>query len=168
MRKTWKNLLVFLVLIIGMACSPVPQSKSADFSLYYYWNIGALPPEEHYEIELEINPDRSAIVTIQVGYAEFGAQRTSFDFVVSEEQWNAFYQWLVEKEILTHEWTNPGYALMGANETRVKIQVSGTTYEIPSQSNLSQEDRDLFTRIQNEIESLIPTDIWEKIEILTP
>lgn len=168
MRKNYMNLTVFLVLIFGMACSSLPQTKSTDFSLYYYWNVGALPPEEHYEIELEVNPDRMAIVTVQVGYAEFGAQQTAFDFIVPEERWVAFYQWLVENGVLNHDWTNPGYALMGANETLVKIQVNGSTYEIPSQSKLSPEDRELFTRVQHEIESLIPSEIWEKINTITP
>lgn len=168
MRKIYMNLPVFLMLGFGMACSSLPQTKSADFSLYYYWNVGALPPEEHYEIELEINPDRMAIVTVQVGYEESGAQQTVFDFVVPEEQWDAFYQWLVENGILNHDWKNPGYALMGANETHVKIQANGSTYEIPRQSNLSQEDRELFARVQNEIESLIPSEIWEKVKTITP
>ena len=168
MRKIWINIPIFFILLSGMACGSLPQTKSEDFSLYYYWNIGALPPEEHYEIELEINPDRSAIATVQVGYAEFGAQRTSFEFVVPEAQWNSFYQWLVENEILEHDWSHPGYALLGANETLVKFQVNGSAYEIPSQSNLSPEDRELFTRVQNEIESLIPVEIWEKIETLAP
>jgi hypothetical protein len=168
MRKIWINLPFFFILLSGMACGSLPQTKTADFSLYYYWNVGALPPEEHYEIELEINPDRSATTTVQVGYAEFGAQRTSFEFVIPEEQWNSFYQWLVENEILEHDWSHPGYALLGANETAVKFQVNGSTYEIPSQSHLSAEDRDLFARVQNEIERLIPAEIWEKIEITTP
>lgn len=168
MYKINKVLLIFLFLIFLMACTPLQQVKSSDFSLYYYWNIGALPPEEHYEIELEINPDRTATVTLQTGYEDYGAQRTSFDFTVPEEQWDVFYQWLVENEILNHDWSNPGYAMLGANETQVKIQANGSTYEIPSQSNLSQEDRDLFIRVQNEIEGLIPIEIWDKINALKP
>ncbi|HAF62619.1 MAG TPA: hypothetical protein DCK95_09885 [Anaerolineaceae bacterium] len=168
MNNRNENFLIFFILIFAMACAPAQVSKSEDFSLYYYWNIGALPPEEHYEIELEVNPDRTATVTMQTGYENDGAQRTSFDFTVPEEQWVAFYDWLVENDIFNKDWENPGYAMVGAYETSVKIQANGSTYEIPSQSNMSKEDRALFTSIQAEIENLIPAEIWDKVEALKP
>jgi hypothetical protein len=76
---------------LSSSCSQVPQQRPEDFAIYSYWNTGALPPEYYYEIEIEIDPDRTGTLTYQAGYESASDKESVFQFAVDEETWDEFY-----------------------------------------------------------------------------
>lgn len=158
------NILVLVGIIVLAACSPIAETRTDDFGLYYYWNTGALPPEYYYQYEIEIGPDGSGVLTYQKGYEENEEQSKVFSFQVDVEQWDEFYSWLQTNRILRSNWKESEDVVVGGSTTSVKLQAAGLKYIIPSVSVLSQRERTTFYELEEQIEKLVPAEIWEQIK----
>ena len=160
---------LFFVLILGGililgACAQISKTVPDDFRLYYYWNTGALPPEYYYQYEIEIGPDGDGTLTYQKGYKEDEGQGQVFSFRVDAQDWDDFYAWLQTNKILRSTWKETSDILLGGSTTSVKIQANGKKYVIPSVSVLSQNDRSAFYELEDQIEQLVPDEIWAQIK----
>jgi len=157
---------LFLAVCIALfaGCSQVPKSKPDDFTLYYYWNTGSLPPEYYYQYEIEIDPGGNGIFTLQRGYEEVEENRKAFSFVVPAQDWENFFVWLTENKILRNNWRETADILVGASTTEARIQVNGEKYTIPSVSVLSQRDKGTFYKLEGQIRRLVPNEIWNQVQ----
>lgn len=160
--------IIILLIIAGVmllaGCLQIPQKPPEDFTLYYYWNTGALAPEYSYQYEIEIDPDGNGKLTLQRGYEEIEEKEEIFTFTVASQDWSDFYTWLKENNILRNDWKESEEILLGGNTTEVKLQVNGEKYIIPSVSVLSQNERSVFYELQDQIEQLVPDEIWTQIK----
>ena len=162
-------LCIFVVsILMTMGCQKTAETKSDDFSLYYYWNTGALPPGYYYQIEVEITPNRSGILTYQGGYAADTDNIATFEFNVDEETWNNFYTWLSEKDIFRNDWTESEDILLGGSTTQVKLQSDGEIYVIPSESVLTKDEREVYYELEEQINQLVPSMVWDGVAKLKP
>lgn len=153
---------------LSSSCSQVPQQRPEDFAIYSYWNTGALPPEYYYEIEIEIDPDRTGTLTYQAGYESASDKESVFQFAVDEETWDEFYMWLKTNRIFRNNWQQSKEIMVGGSGTQVKLQMNGEKYEIPSEAVLSKEERQLSSEIQTHINALVPENVWYAVEQLKP
>lgn len=151
-------------LVMAAGCSQTPKTQPEDFTLYYFWNTGALAPEYYYQYEIEIDPVGNGKLTLQRGYEEIEGGGKVFSFTVAPQDWNDFYTWLLENKILRNDWKESKEILLGGSTTEVKLQVNGKKYMIPSVSVLSQNEREIYYVLEEHIKLLVPTDIWEQIE----
>jgi len=156
-------------LMIGMVgCKGAPSQRPDDFSLYSYWNTGALPPEYYYEIEIEINSDRSGNLTFQRGYEIEPGSRISYEFSVNEQEWNDFYDWMKENDLFKNSWEDGSEISEGGSGTLMKFQTEGVKYEIPSISMLAKNDRAIIAELQTRVNALVSEDVWNAVEVLKP
>ena len=162
--KGFLNILVLVGIFMLAACSLIAETRTDDFTLYFYWNTGALAPEYFYQYEIEIDPDGKGVLTYQKGYEEDEGQNEVFTFQVEEEQWDDFYLWLRTNKILRSNWKESEDILVGGSTTSVKIQAGGKKYIIPSVSVLSSNDRTAYYALEEQIEQLVPSEIWEQIK----
>jgi len=163
-EKRLLNILILVGIFMLAACSPIEETRPDDFTLYYYWNTGALPPEYYYQYEIEIDPNGKGVLTYQKGYEEDEGQNEVFTFQVEKEQWDDFYSWLRMNKILRSNWKESEDVLVGSSATSVKIQAGGEKFVIPSVSVLSSNDRADYYELEEQIKQLIPAEIWEQIE----
>jgi hypothetical protein len=162
--KKFMILSIIAGIFILTGCSQAAEKQPDDFTLYYYWNTGALAPEYYYQYEIEIGPAGNGILTLQNGYEEDDENEKIFEFAVSQSDWNDFFDWLNENKILRKNWKESGEILLGGSTTEVKLQVNGEKYIVPSVSVLSQNEREIYYALEEQIKLLVPADIWKQIE----
>jgi len=160
----YRKFIIFLFIVgtvMVAGCSQIPKTQPKDFTLYYFWNTGALAPEYYYQYEIEIDPAGKGKLTLQKGYEE---KEEIFTFTVASKNWSNFYTWLRENDILRNDWKESKEILLGGSTTEVKLQVNGEKYTIPSVSILSQNERKNYYMLEERIKLLVPADIWEQIK----
>lgn len=161
--RTILILLLFGLAILPMACGGKPAPMPEDFSLSFYWNTGALPPQYRYEYVITIGPGQQGELDFIPGYdGAQGSERWVAPFNLSSEEIEGLYAVLSENDLLRTRWKT-GRGLIGGSTTSLLITAFGNEYQIPSISVLEEDEKELVETAMDAVREVVPESIWEEM-----
>jgi len=163
MRLILSILLIIGTGIISMGCEAKESQIPDDFSLSLDWNTGALPPKYHYTYVITIGPGTKGEFEYSSGYDNSDkSNRWVAPFTLSKDTFEELYRYLKNQDIFRNSWKT-GRGLIGGSTTSLIIAAHGKEYQIPSISELKDEDKILVGEVMDVIRGYVPESIWEEM-----
>lgn len=165
-----------LILMMAMgfvmaSCQPMgPEvidlsQKPADFSIGFFWSVGALPPPYHYSYQILVSAEGKGQFIYQEGYeGEDAKEPITREFTLSQEQLQGLYEMMLQKDLLRETWEK-GEILLGAPSTAMKITAAGKSYEVPDDASMTTTDRKAVNEVYDFLRALLPQSIWDELAI---
>ena len=161
MNKTLLAILAGFLMLVS--CNTKSPQTPDDFSLYFEWNTGALPPQYTYTYTITLGPGTHGMLAYQPGYEEDKLHHWEVDFFVSEQQMVDLYQYLDSQDMFRSNW-EVGESMEGSSGTTLILYDKGKQYNIP---NISILDRSEYARVDAAMEAiraLVPRTIWDEMD----
>ena len=159
-----KKVMVMAISLLTLACCSQKTSDVAqDFSLYFEWNTGSLPPQYTYTYTITLGPGTQGKLVYQPGYEEDKLHHWEVDFSVSEQQMVDLYQYLDGQDMFNNKW-NEGEPMEGSSGTTLILYNNGRQYNIPSISILDHNEVARVDAAMQAIRNLVPQTIWDEMD----
>lgn len=171
-----KNLaLLFFIMLFGLSgCGKAPGDNAAgpqdppeiipeDFSLSLFWFTGAMPDSwMQYSYEIHINPVDSGRLLYRSGDR---ARELDASFTTSTENLEKLYLFMLENNAFSTD-REPGEPIDGGPDFSLDFTAAGNKYSFSELSELSEKDRDLAYAIKQQVEILVPAELWDEMNRL--
>lgn len=160
----FKTLLTMLIsLFMLAACSQKNIDVAQDFSLYFEWNTGSLPPQYTYSYAITLGPGPQGRFEYQPGYEEDKTRQWGVDFSLSEQQMIDLYQYLDSQDMFRNNWKE-GEPMEGSSGTTLIFYDKGKQYNIPNMSILDHSEVARVDAAMQAIRALVPQTIWDEMD----
>ena len=159
-----KKLMVMAIsLLLLAACNQKTTDVAQDFSLYFEWNTGSLPPQYTYSYAITLGPGTQGKLAYQPGYEEDEKLYWEVDFSITEQQMVELYQYLDSQDMFSDKW-NEGEPMEGSSSTTLILNNNGKQYNIPNISILDHSEVARVDAAMQAIRDLVPGTIWDEMD----
>lgn len=159
----FRIILILLTFVIFSACAGIPDKYPRDFSLVLDWDMGALPPEYHYQYTITIGPGPQGEFAYHPGYEGNSSLDWIIPIEVDEDDLQSLYSYLKVNNILRNQWES-GQPLLGGQSAHMIINAFDQHYVVPSISEVSPKERELVEQTIELIRTVVPETIWSEME----
>lgn len=146
-----------------VSCNTKSPQTPDDFSLYFEWNTGSLPPQYTYTYAITLGPGTQGKLAYQPGYEKDKLHHWEVDFSVSEQQMVDLYQYLDSQDMFRSNW-EVGESMEGSSGTTLILNSHGRQYNIPSLSILDRSEYARVVAAMQAIRNLVPRAIWDEMD----
>ncbi len=171
-----KNIaLLFFIMLFGLSgCGKAPGDKAAgpqnppktipeDFSLSLFWFTGAMPDswmQYSYEVHIGSGPEGRLVYS-----SGDRSRELDISFVISDDELKKLYLFMLENNAFSTD-REPGEPIDGGPDFSLAFTAAGNKYGFSEVSELSEKDRDLAYAIKQQVEFLVPAELWDEMNSL--
>jgi hypothetical protein len=162
-------ILLSILAVTLLACAvlnPTPtmtDTRPNDFTIFYEWQEGSLPPPYHYEYNITIQPDGQGQVVMIPDYASSTVPTWTETFTVEQTEMDKLYKLMVDKELFTQEWRAQDQPPVGGSSESMTVTANGKQIEIPVY--VIPELADAAAEMYAAVTTLVPETIWDKLNV---
>lgn len=166
--------LLLLIMLFGLAgCGKVPGNKLGlqsppetmpeDFSLSLFWFTGTMPDSwMHYTYEIHLNPVDGGRFVYRSGDQ---SRELDYSFVTNTESLEKLYLFMLDNNAFSRD-RQPGEPIDGGPDITLAFTAAGKEYGFSELSELSGEDRGLAYAMKEQVELLVPEELWDEMNSL--
>jgi hypothetical protein len=167
--------LLFFIMLFGLSgCGKVPGNSISgsqnppdklpeDFSLSMFWFTGIMPDSwMQYTYEIQIGPGSEG----RFLYRSSDQSREMDNlFTTSAEDLETLYLFLLDNNAFSTD-RQPGEPIDGGPDISLVFTAAGSEYGFSELSELSEGDRNLVYAIKEQLELLVPAELWDEMKRL--
>lgn len=160
-----KNSVLVILLLVLSNCSfgaSMPATPPADFSLYYEWQEGSVPPPYHYEYTITVEPPNSGTIVYLPDYANFDSPTWTETFAVNQTVMEQVYKQMVQQGVWSRQWRASDELRVGGELASLTVTAQGRKVDVPS--SLGNGDLARIEPVYAAIHDLVPQALWDDLE----
>jgi len=167
--------LLFFIILFGLSgCGKAPgnnyfgsqkppETIPDDFSLSLLWFTGIMPDSwMQYSYEIHIGPGSEGRFLYRSGDR---SREIDTLFTISAENLEKLYVFLLDNNAFSTG-SKPGEPIDGGPDISLAFTAAGKEYGFSEVTELSDEDRNLAYAIKQQVELLVPAEMWDKMNSL--
>jgi hypothetical protein len=135
------------------------KERPDDFSIYYSWREGSLPPPYHYEYSVYLGPQTEGKIVFYPDYPMDKPSAWQESFSIDDKALGELYTLIKEKQLFTRHWNEIEDPPVGGSLEWMEIIAEENHIIIPS----AIKESDILDDIYITIRSLVPKEIWAKL-----
>ncbi|HPH94502.1 MAG TPA: hypothetical protein PKW33_13885 [Anaerolineaceae bacterium] len=138
------------------------ESCPSDFSIFYHWQEGSLPPPDHYEYDIQAGPEAVVHLSYQPDYSGPGTPTWETSLPLAPGALEAIYAAAHACRAFRKKWRQRNPAWVGGELYGFTLTLNGQRVEIPA--NLEEKDAGQIQPLIQAVRALIPPAIWQEMQ----
>lgn len=135
-----------------------------DFSVFYEWQEGSLPPPYHYEYQISLQSSGQGKITMIPDYPSTGVPVLTETFAIQTNSLDELYRLIITQCVLVTDWQTLSHPLVGGPLESMQVTAHGKQIKVPV--SLIPQQATLVKKIYSAVTALVPKAIWKKLSTL--
>lgn len=133
-----------------------------DFSIFYHWQEGSLPPPDHFAYTIQAGPDESVYLTYTPDYSGGGTPIWETTLPLPSGALEALFKAAEGCRAFRNSWRQRNPSWVGGELYGFTLTLNGKKIEIPS--NLEEKESGQIQPLIKAVRALIPPSTWQDME----